>query len=170
MGSVLIAVLFWLTSRTAIRTRPPIRFAQRATTALVLVLTIVFALRLERRFRQDATALRRASSAEWGNVPLKIAEHLASEGVGPGTSIALIGPHAESYWARSGRLKIVANVPRTRVSAFWQLSPASRDSLLQLFAAAGATVAVASMGPDGAAPDASWTPVRYRGWIRRLTR
>jgi hypothetical protein len=170
MGSVLIAVLFWLTSRAAIRTRHPIRFAQRATTALVLVLTIVFALRLERRFRQDATALRRASSAEWGNVPLKIAEHLASEGVGPGTSIALIGPHAESYWARSGRLKIVANVPRTRVSAFWQLSPASRDSLLQLFAAAGATVAVASMGPEGAAPDASWTPVRYRGWIRRLTR
>jgi len=49
------------------------------------------------------------------------------------------------------------------------LSPASRDSLLQLFAAAGATVAIASMGPDGSAPDISWTPVQYRGWIRRLS-
>ena len=144
-------------------------FAHRATAALALVLTMVFGLRLERRLRQDANALSRAASTGWGNVQLKIAQDLAAHGIGEGTPIALIGPHAESYWARAGRLKIVANVPRTRVSAFWQLSPASRDSLLQAFAAAGATVAVASMGPDGASPDSSWTPVRYRGWIRRLS-
>jgi hypothetical protein len=170
LGSVLIAVLFWLTARSAVRAGRPIQFAHRATAALALVLTMVLSLRLERRLRQDASAFGRAGSAEWGNVSLKIAEDLASHGVTQGTHIALIGPHAESYWARAGRLKIVANVPRTRASAFWQLSPASRDSLLQAFAAAGATVAIASIGPDDARPDSSWTPVRYRGWIRRLSR
>ena len=168
LGAVLIAVLFWLTARSAIRAGRPIQFAHRATAALVLVLTMVLAFRFERRLRQDANALNRAASTGWGNVQLKIAQDLAAHGVGEGTQIALIGPHAESYWARTARLKIVANVPRTRVSAFWQLSPASQDSLLQAFAAAGATVAVASMGPDPGSPDSSWTPVRYRGWIRRI--
>jgi hypothetical protein len=170
LGSVLIAVLFWLTARSAIRDGHPIRFAQRAIAALLLTLTIVFALRLERRLRQDGDALRRAGSAEFGNVQLKIAQDLAARGIAEGTPIALIGPHAESYWARTGRLKIVASVPTIRATAFWQLPPESRDSLLKTFAAAGATVAIASMGPDGAPPDSSWTPVRYRGWIRRLAR
>jgi hypothetical protein len=170
LGSVLIAVLFWLTARYAIRAGHPIRFAHRATAALALTLTIVFALRLERRLRQDIDALRRAGSAELGNVQLKTAQDYAARGVVEGTPIALIGPHAESYWARTGRLKIVASVPKTRATAFWQLSPESRDSLLSAFAAAGATVAIASIGPDGAPPDSSWTPVQSRGWIRRLTR
>jgi len=168
IGSVLIAVLFWLSSRAAIRRRHPIQFAQRSTAALVLVLTMVFALRLERRFQQDATAFYRASSPQWGNVPLKIAEYLASQGIAPGTTIALIGPHAESYWARSGRLNIVANVPRTRVSDFWKLPAERREALLREFAAVGATVAVASIGPEDDVPDSSWTPVKYRGWIRKL--
>ena len=168
LGAVLLAVLYWLTARSAMRDHRPIRFAERSTWALVLVLVLVFGLRLEKRIRQDVDALRRSNSAEWGNVQLKIAQNLEENGVGPGTQIALIGPHAESYWARTGRLKIVASVPRLRAQAFWRLSPASRDSLLQQFAAAGATVAVASIGPDAGQPDASWTPVRYRGWIRRL--
>jgi hypothetical protein len=168
LGAVLIAVLFWLTARSAVRGGRPIQFAHRATAALALVLTMVLGLRLERRLRQDGSALSRAASTGWGNVQLKIAQDLSAHGIGEGTPIALIGPHAESYWARAARLNIVANVPRTRTSAFWQLSPASRDSLLQAFAAAGATVAIASIGPDGARPDSSWTPVQYRGWIRRL--
>ena len=170
LGAVLFAVLFWLTARSAIRAGHPIRFAQRAAAALVLTLTLVFGLRLERRLMQDSQALQRAGSRDWGNPQLKIAQDLAARGIAEGTPIALIGPHAESYWARTARLKIVASVPKTRATAFWQLSPASRDSLLKAFAAVGATVAIASIGPDGAQPDSSWTPTPYRGWTRRLSR
>jgi hypothetical protein len=82
----------------------------------------------------------------------------------------VIGPHAESYWARAGRLHIVANVPRTLTNEFWELTPTARDALLDDFAAAGATVAVATVGPEDATPDSTWTPVRYQGWIRKLKR
>ena len=58
----------------------------------------------------------------------------------------MIGPHADSYWARTGRLKIVASVPTPVVPAFWRLSRAGQDSLLAEFAAAGARVAIASSG------------------------
>jgi hypothetical protein len=29
-------------------------------------------------------------------------------------------------------------------------------------------VAIASIGPASGAPDSSWTPVKYKGWIRKL--
>ena len=135
---------------------------------MLLLIVALLSLRFEIRIKQDFTALARAGSAKWGNLPVKIADDLASHGVVPGTRIAVIGPHAESYWARSGRLNIVASVPRVRVSDFWKLPAERREALLREFAAAGATVAVASMGPDGSPPDSSWIPVKYRGWIRKL--
>jgi len=170
VGAVLAVVVFWFSARSAIRDHRAIRFAQGAASAMMLVLASVFALRLEIRIKQDLVALRRAASPRWGNVQQKIAADLATHGIVPGTRIALIGPHAESYWARAARVNIVANVPNNRTSAFWRLPSSARDSLLAEFAAAGATIAVASVGPDRAQPDSSWTPVRYRGWVRRLSK
>jgi hypothetical protein len=97
------------------------------------------------------------------------ATELASHGIAPGTSIALIGPHAESYWARTARVHIVANVPSNRVEAFWGLPKTKQDALLAEFAASGATVAIATLTVAAKPPDSSWTPVKYRAWIRRLT-
>jgi hypothetical protein len=63
----------------------------------------------------------------------------------------------------------VANVPRPLVEQFWGLPAAQQDSLLLLFAQAGATYAIASMPPSVAAPpDARWTPVQFNGWVRRI--
>jgi hypothetical protein len=84
--------------------------------------------------------------------------------------VAVIGPHAESYWARTARVHIAADVPPPVVAAFWDLAPSARDSLLGQFAAAGATVAIATIGPETGAPDSSWTPLRFHGWLKRLTR
>src|SRR5262249_19797451 len=120
------------------------------------------------RVEQDAQEVNVAASPNWGNVDAKIARDLAGRGIVPGTRVAVIGPHAEAYWARAARVKIVANVPRPRVPDFWKLSLAGQDSLLAAFADAGATVAIATIVPDDARPDALWTPVPYRGWIRRL--
>lgn len=170
IGAALLAVLFWLAARTAIRGWRSVQFAQRAELSLVLVLTIVFVLRLGLRLRQDAVAMERAGSAAWGNVQWNIARELASRGITPGTRIALVGPHAEAYWARTGRLRIVADVPSTRTKEFWQLPAAGRDSLLAEFAGAGATVAVASVGPETGTPDSTWTAVPFHGWIRKLAK
>jgi hypothetical protein len=168
MGVVLIAVVFWFAARSAVRAHQTIAFARRTSIAMTILIFALLGLRFEIRVKQDLAALVLAASSEWGNVSVKVAEDLASHGVAPGARIALIGPHAESYWARSGRLNIVADVPRTQVSEFWKLPTSRREALLNEFAAAGATVAVASVGPDAGAPDSSWTPVKHRGWIRKL--
>jgi hypothetical protein len=114
--------------------------------------------------------LRTSATEEWNNVEWKVAGDLAAHGVTPGTRIALIGPHAESYWARTARVNIAADVPPPVIDEFWRLTPAVRDSLLDQFALAGATVAIATIGPENTGPDGTWTPLRYHGWMRRLTR
>ena len=169
IGSVLLAILFWMSARAAIRSWRAVQFAQRAELSLVLLLTIVLVLRLGIRLKQDTVAMQRADPAAWGNLQWRIAGALASRGAGPGTRIALVGPHAESYWARAGRLRIVADVPLIRTQEFWQLSAARRDSLLTEFAGAGATFAIASVGPERGAPDSTWTAIPFHGWIRRLS-
>jgi hypothetical protein len=168
MGAALVVLVFWFGVRYAVHAHRTAAVGQRIGVAMLLLIVALLSLRFEIRMSQDVTALARSRSPRWGNVPVKIAEDLASHGVVPGTRIAIIGPHAESYWARSGRMNIVANVPRTRVSDFWKLPVERRDALLNEFAAAGATVAIASIGPASGAPDSSWTPVKYKGWIRKL--
>ncbi len=169
-GAALAAALWWM-SRGAIHRGRPVRFTRGAMAACGLAAALWLVYPFAQRLRKDEGALGRASESRWGNLSAKIAADLAAHGVGPGTRIAVIGPHADSYWARTGRLKIVASVPRPVVPMFWRLSRAGQDSLLTAFAAAGAQVAIASVGPDSSMPqpDSSWTPVRYRGWIRPLT-
>ncbi len=171
VGGAGLAAGLWGMSRAAIHRGRAVRFARGAMAACGLAAGLWLVYPFAQRLRKDDDALGRASASRWGNLSANIAADLAARGVGPGTRIAVIGPHADSYWARTGRLKIVASVPRPIVPTFWRLSRAGQDSLLAAFAAAGAQVAIASDGPDSTmpAPDSSWTPVRYRGWIRPLS-
>jgi hypothetical protein len=168
LGAFLVAIVFWFSARSAVRAQRTVLFAQRASIAMMVLMFAVLAIRWEARLKQDVAGLIRAGAPGWGNLSVKVADELARHGIGPGTRVAIIGPHAESYWARIGRLNIVADVPRTRTEDFWKLPIERREALLQEFAAAGATVAIASIGPAGGAPDSSWTPVNYKAWIRRL--
>jgi hypothetical protein len=164
-----LVVVIWMLARKAERNGGAVSFALRSEAAMALILVAIFAIRFENRLSDDTKALQRAQSPKWGNVSLRIAQDLQSHGITPDTRVAVIGPYAESYWARTGRLKIVANVPRPLVEQFWGLPLAQRDSLLRLFAQAGATYAIASMPPSIAAqPDAPWTPVQFSGWVRRI--
>jgi hypothetical protein len=167
-GSAALAVLFWRSTLAAIRAHRTMWFARRTLAALGLMMAIVFGFRLGLRLKDDANAWRDAALPAGGNAPWKIAQELSAHGITPGARIALVGPHAESYWARTARVHIVASVPRNRVAAFWQLSRAGQDSLLAEFAANGATVAVATQRIEDVRPDSSWTPVKYEIWIRRL--
>jgi len=170
VGGAGLAAALWGMSRAAIRRARPVRFTRGAMAASGLAAALWLVYPFAQRLRKDEDALGRASESRWGNLSAKIAADLAAHGVGAGTRIAVIGPHADSYWARTGRLRIVASVPRPVVPMFWRLSREGQDSLLTAFAAAGAQVAIASVGPDStmSPPDRSWTPVRYRGWIRPL--
>jgi hypothetical protein len=167
VGAIGVAVLYWRASLAAVRAQRAVWFAERSLAALALVLALVLGFRTWIRLNQDRTAFARAERAGWNNPQWNIAQDLATRGVAPDTRIAIIGPHAEAYWARTARVHIVANVPRNRVVDFWALPKPAQDSLLGLFRASGATVAIATMAPASGL-DSSWTPLTYHGWMRQL--
>jgi hypothetical protein len=170
LGSLCLVVAFWFLARRAVIEHRPVRFAYRSQAALATLLATVLAGRLVSRMYQDVEMQERSARTDWNNLEWNVAQDLRSHGVAPDTRVAVIGPHAESYWARTARVHIAADVPPPVVPAFWDLAPSARDSLLAQFAAAGATVAIATIGPETGAPDSSWTPLRFHGWVKRLTR
>jgi hypothetical protein len=89
-------------------------------------------------------------------------------GIKPGDKIALIGSPFEAYWARVGRVKIVAVVPPPQMEAFYGLPPAQRQHLYEEFARAGADFVIAQHATSPEGPDPSWTGMRYIGWVKKL--
>lgn len=169
VGAAAVAVFFWRAALVAVRSGTTVAFARRAELALILVIGILLGYRSVGRYNRDMEAFGYARNPNRGNVPWNIAQDLVSHGITPGMRVAVIGPHAESYWARTARLHIVGSVPGNRVGHFWQLPRADQEKLLDEFAANGAQVAIATLGIVGLPPDSSWSKVKYRGRIRFLT-
>jgi hypothetical protein len=89
-------------------------------------------------------------------------------GLEPGTPVAFIGYSYSAYWARLGRLRIIAEVRPEEFERFWTASRAMRDDVLAAFASAGA-VAVLSEPVSNAVSIEGWDAVGETGYlIRRL--
>jgi hypothetical protein len=168
VGATLFALGLWASAAGAIKRGTPVAFARGAMTALVVGVGLVLVGRAALRVDRDAQAARRSASDNAGNVQWKIAQDLASKGIVPGTRVAIIGPPAESYWARTARVQIAAAVPDPLVPVWWMLQPSARDSLLARFAQRGAEVAIVTRPPADSVMDSRWVPLRYHAWYRRL--
>lgn len=164
------AFALWLFARAfrAIRQHRTVDFALGLHVALALSLALIFGGRLALRLNRDATAAARSDSMWSSNPEWRIAQDLRDHGVEPGTRIALVGPHAESYWARTARLQIVASVPDPITPIWWLIPQTSRDSLFKIFAAHGAQVVIVTRPPADRPMDSTWVRLRYQGWMKPL--
>ncbi|HEX4681301.1 MAG TPA: hypothetical protein VH277_01260 [Gemmatimonadaceae bacterium] len=168
LGSVLVIVALWLMAQSAVRRHATRQFARGAQTALAVSIGLITLGRLALRVNRDAAATARAARPESANPQWQIAKDLAAHGISPGTRIAVIGPHAEAYWARTARLTIVGSVPDPLAPVWWMLAPEARDSILAQFANAGADFAIATRAPSRQPIGDGWTPLTFKGWARRL--
>jgi len=98
-----------------------------------------------------------------------IAEVLRTEfGLEPGMPVAFIGYSYYAYWARLGRLRIIAELRPEEFEQFWTASPAVRDEVLAAFASSGARVILSEPVPTSASIE-GWEAVGETGYlIRRL--
>lgn len=170
IGAGVIAIALWAASRGAIARGRTVQFARGMHAAMALSIALIIASRFVLRLDRDSANAARADSMWASNPEWRITQDLRNNGIEPGTKIALIGPHAESYWARTARLKIVGNVPDPLAPFFWYIPEASRDTILRRFAAAGAQVAILTRTPPGGSPGGAWKPLRYSGWMLDLRR
>jgi hypothetical protein len=170
MGAGVIAIALWAGSRGAIVRGRAVQFARGMHAAMALSIVLIIGGRFVLRLDRDSANAARADSMWASNPEWRITQDLRNNGIEAGTKIALIGPHAESYWARTARLQIVGNVPDPLVPFFWFIPEASRDTILKRFAAAGAQVAILTRAPPGGSPGSAWKPLRYSGWMLDLRR
>jgi hypothetical protein len=81
---------------------------------------------------------------------LEMADYLHWNGIPSGGKVAEVGdPILDHIWAHLAGVTIIAEVPPEGVLDFWSASPEVRRHVLDLFAQAGAQVAVAKVVPHG---------------------
>ena len=88
---------------------------------------------------------------------LVAAQELRRMGAQPGDKVAVIGDGASAYWARLGKLRIVAEIMDTNMDAnmdrnqgskqFWDAPEEARQNVYNLLAQAQAKLVVASCPP-----------------------
>ena len=98
---------------------------------------------------------------------IEVSDGLKQIGVRPGDKVAVLGDGNWSYWARLGRLRIVATVMGPDTPRFWAASPQQKAKVFQIFAESGARVVVTSNLPPLAAVDAGWQPIGTKGYYFR---
>jgi hypothetical protein len=180
-------VLFWagLLARSSLsRGRGSSRLAQVSGWLLVLFLLVQLAafnaafltafLGLEISPPRGPTAGEPAVAAatpEGGRVagsPAEIAAGLRELGIAPGDRIGFVGYAFGAYFARLGRMQIVAQIRSQDAERLWNAPPSRRQAALEAFARAGAKAVVTDGVPVGGPPD-GWVRVGETGhWVRVL--
>ena len=100
-----------------------------------------------------ATDAMRVQEGRWNDKSWRIAEALAGRGLEPGARVGHVGYTFGAYWARLGRYRIVAEVPRGEDRAFHRTSGSRRERVIEDFRRAGAVAVIAS---GDTSPGAGW--------------
>ena len=101
----------------------------------------------------------RSAHVQW-----QVAEALGAAGVRAGDAVAAMGDALPSYWARLARVKVVVEIRELDdANLFWASDSTGRARVVQLFARAGARVAVAKPLPAWARLGA-WRPLGTTGY------
>jgi len=98
---------------------------------------------------------------------IEVSEGLKKVGVQPGDKVAVLGDGNWSYWARLGRLRIVATVMGPDTPGFWAANAQQKAKVFQMFAESGARVVVTGDLPPLVTLDAGWQPIGTTGYYFR---
>ena len=108
------------------------------------------------------------SEPSHGGLYVQVGESLHRAGVRPGEEVALIGDSSDGCrWARSARVRIVAQILREDAHDFWASGPRVRAEVYDAFARFGAKAVVAGTDiPDPRIPDQTPPPSEMTEWQR----
>jgi hypothetical protein len=144
-------VLFW--SDLLVQARLPLSPANRRVITTLSALMAVFLsfniLMFNIRGFADLTDDKPLNVTVSGapSWPGAVAEELWLLGIDPGDQVAVIGYGLDSFWARLGRTKIVAELLEWQADPFWLGDSATQEEVLRAFASTGAKAIVAEYAP-----------------------
>lgn len=146
-------VLLWADVLTAVDLPDPDDRQVRAI-GVVMVLAVLLALGLFNLEGLQALGLNAniravtSTQAPAPGSPLEVAEALHAIGVAPGARVGVIGYAIQSFWARTARVQIVAEMYGWEAVDFWTGDAALHQQVYTAFEAAGAEAIIAENVPD----------------------
>ena len=117
---------------------------------IILVISIVFTT-VASSSREAFVTVRQLVAGEdpAAHEQWQVAEGLRERGIVSNDKVAFIGDSHRAFWAYLLGLRIVAEVPRDKVSSFWQADAMVKSGLINAFASTGAKAVVAEKPPAG---------------------
>jgi hypothetical protein len=117
---------------------------------IILVISIVFTT-VASSSREAFLTVRQLVAGEdpAAHEQWQVAEGLRERGIVSNDKVAFIGDSHRAFWAYLLGLRIVAEVPRDKVSSFWQADAMVKSGLINAFASTGAKAVVAEKPPAG---------------------
>jgi hypothetical protein len=134
-------VLFWMAILFSVRlgSREARRMAEYL--ALAVVITVLLSV-------ADGTVRAVIAGGPYSALDqIIVADDLEKIGLRAGERVAVLGDGNWSYWARSGKLKIVSTIMSPDTPAFWTENAEQREQVHRLFASTGAKAVVTTKPP-----------------------
>ncbi|MBZ5700335.1 MAG: hypothetical protein LAN84_00650 [Acidobacteriia bacterium] len=97
------------------------------------------------------------------NLSWQIADGLRHFGLQQGDKVASLGAGYNNHWARTARLKIVAEIPSSDVGTFWAAGPQIQSDVYAICARIGVRAIVANEVPRATSASA-WQPIGNTGY------
>jgi hypothetical protein len=89
----------------------------------------------------------------------EVAEGLKTMGVQAGDKVAYVGATNQAFWARLGRVRIIAEIPDSDAARFWEADSSVRSKVLEVLARPGAKALITEKVPRSVAAS-------RLGWVR----
>lgn len=135
--------LFWTAILLGIRL-PPSPEARRVAHAATIAMLLTLGLQLGWQAIDDI----KVGVPGAGKVQIEVADALKKQGLEPGDKVAVAGNGFSSFWARTARVSIIAEVPDYSDGSFWWAAdPSVRARVFQALARSGAKLVVADRVP-----------------------
>ena len=161
-----LALLLTLGTAASRDSGPSSAWPQSVALAVALVVFLIPA----RQVAMDVLDTLRSRLSGSSFVSWEIARQLPAHGIAPGASVAVIGDtFGASHWARLARVRIVAEIPREEIVAFWSAPEAVREETLAVFRQTDAEAVIATAIPPSVGT-AGWMPIGDSGLYLRNIR
>ncbi|HVG46218.1 MAG TPA: hypothetical protein VM890_15855 [Longimicrobium sp.] len=132
---------------------PTAKAHRRTTPALLVAAAAAMAVSLVPWGAQLAALAARGGMPDMGG---EVARALHARGVPEGARVGVVGSGQTAFWARSSRVRIIAEAPNAR--RFWSAPPAEQAAVLSALTRAGATTVLADNAP-GCERTPDWQPL-----------
>ena len=162
VSSPLFVIVLWAAILSAIRLPDSLLSDRLCKAAALIAVAMLLGSASEKLALRMYEWKLRSTNSWW-----MVADDLHHLGLDAGDKVATLGSGYNAYWARLGRLKIVAEIQSNDATSFWSSSEHTKSGIFAACERAGAKAMVTREVPS-AGPGSSWVKLGGTGYYAHV--